>query len=283
MSGLFGGGTQKTETTVKLSPEQKALLGLAMPYATEFAKSGIQLPEGSGIVGFNPTQQASQGMALAAAGNQAKLAGGGGGFSDWLFSGDVLNPETNPGLRSAIEAGTRPIFEGLTEQALPAIRGEAISTGNFGSSRQGIAEGLASREASRAAGDVAGGIAYQGYQSGLDAMIKNLGLLPQTMSAQTGPAATVGAVGDVQQQLAQMLLSEARDRSMQEQLLPLNIGKELVGMVSGLPGATTASSTQMPSTNPLSALLGIASLGAGLFGGGGLFPIGSLFGAPTIY
>lgn len=262
--GLFGGGEQKSTTEIKLSPEQQAIVGQAMPYIKDFASQGVQLPGQTGIVGFNPTQTQAQGMALGAAGTQGQLAGAGAGFAGDLFSGKYLDPRTNPALQGTIDAATRPIFEGLTEQILPGIRGEAVTTGNMGSSRQGIAEGMAAREASRAAGDVGSQIAYQGYNSGLQAMLQNLGMLPNTLKSQTAAAGTTGAVGDVQQQLAQMMLSEQQDRFMQEQLMPLMIGKELAGIASGLPGGGTTSVTKTPGTSPLAAGLGIGSTLLGL-------------------
>ena len=255
-SDLFKTPDQKSKTTVQMSPEQRRLANLAMPQLTQFGTQGIKLPTETGIVDFNPTQQAAQQTALDAAGQQSGLAGQAGGFSDWLFSGAALDPNSNPALQATIDVATRPIFEGLTERALPMIRGEARTTGNIGSSRQGIAEGIASREASRAAGDTGSRIAYQGYQSGLDAMMRNLGLLPQTLDSMTAGARTTGAVGDTRYGLDQARLTEEQNRYMQQQLLPLSVGQELLAALGAIPGGTTTSTMKGGGASPFAQILG---------------------------
>jgi hypothetical protein len=256
---LFKAPKQKSTTSFQPSKEQQQLLTPAMGYLQDFAQQGVQLPTETGIADFNPTQLAAQGQALGAAGQQNALAGQGMGFSDWLFSGAALDPNSNPALQATIDASTRPIFEGLMERVMPQIRSEARTTGNMGSSRQGIAEGLASREASRAAGDTGSRIAYQGYQSGLDAMMRNLGLLPQTLGAMTAGAATTGAVGDAQYGLEQGRLTEEQSRYMQQQLMPLSIGQELLAAMGAIPGGTMTSKTSGGGGSPFSQILGAGS------------------------
>jgi len=262
---LFKAPDQKSTTTYQPSAQQKGVLNQALPYINQFASQGIKLPTSTGIADFNPTQLMAQQMALGAGQQQSSLAGQGAGFSDWLFSGAALDPNSNPALGATIDAATRPIFEGLTQVALPQIRGEARSTGNFGSSKQGIAEGLASQGASRAAGDAATNIAYQGYQSGLDAMMRNLGLLPSTLGTMTAGAATTGAVGDAQQGLDQARLTEEQSRYMQQQLIPLSIGQELLAAMGAIPGGSTTSKVSGGGGSPFSQLLGGGLTLASLF------------------
>ncbi len=64
MSGFFGGGTQEASTTFQLSPEQKEMLGLAMPFLKDFGTNPPSPPTGSSIAPFNPTQQFAQKGAL---------------------------------------------------------------------------------------------------------------------------------------------------------------------------------------------------------------------------
>lgn len=265
INDLFKAPDQKSTTSFKPSKEQKQLLTPTMGYLQDFAQQGVQLPTATGIADFNPTQLAAQSQALGAAGQQSSLAGQGAGFSDWLFSGAALDPNSNPALQATISAATRPIFEGLTQVALPQIRGEARSTGNFGSSKQGIAEGLASQGASQAAGDVGTNIAYQGYQSGLDAMMRNLGLLPSTLGSMTAGAATTGAVGDAQYGLTQGRLTEEQSRYMQQQLMPLSIGQELLAALGAIPGGSTVSKTSGGGASPFSQVLGAGLTAASMF------------------
>lgn len=276
MGGLFGAQKVENETKVELSPEQKELMKTAMPFFRQFADQGVTLPGGSGIVGFNPLQDAAQGMVLQGAEKQQDTVDAAKDYNDWLFSGGALDVNNNPGLRGAIDAATRPIYEQLTTSVLPGIRGEASTTGNFGSSRQGIAEGLAARGAASAAGDAASNIAFQGYNAGLEATGRANALLPQTLMSYNMPAQGVGTIGDIQRSMDQALLNETRNRFLQEQLLPLQMGQEMLGAVGAIPSAGTTSTSTGPGTNPLSAMLGIGSLFLGGMGGGS--GLGSLLG-----
>lgn len=269
MSGVFSPSKTNVRSTssVSLRPEQQNLLTAATPYVTKFAKEGITLPTGSSIAPFNTQQTAAQNMVLGRAGGINSGADEGLNASNFALSGDILLPESNPALRGAIDASTRPLFEGLTEQILPSIRGEANTTGNIGSSRQGIAEGIAARGTQQAAGDVASKVAYSGYQSGLDAQMRALGLLPQTLGAQTQGAQAVGAVGDAQQQMTQKLLDELKAQFLQRQTLPLDIGKELISLVGAIPTAGATATSQIPQPSLFQQLLGTAATAAGAYFG----------------
>ena len=266
MSGIFS--PSKTTTTssssVKLAPQQEAILNAAQPYVNKFATNGITLPTGSQIAGFNPTQLQAQQQVLTNAPKQQAGADTGLASSNWLLSGAALDPNSNPGLRGAIDAATRPLFENLTQTILPSIRGEAAGSGNIGSSRQGIAEGLATQGTQRAASDAASNIAFSGYNAGLDSMNRALGSLGSTLDAQNSSALGIGAVGDVNQQQQQMVLDEATQKYMQGQLLPLEIGKELVNLVGAIPSAGATNSTVAPGNSLFQNLLGAGMTAAGL-------------------
>lgn len=269
MSGLFSPKTTTATSTntVDLHPQQTELLGKAMPYLNKFANAGITLPTGSTVAPFNPTQTDAQSQVL---GNVNKMQAGadaGLNASNFTLNPNILSPDSNPGLRGTIDAATRPLFEGLTEQILPSIRGEANTTGNIGSSRQGIAEGLAARGTQNAVGDVGSKIAFSGYQSGMDSMMRSLGLLPQTLTSQNIPGSTMGAIGDANQQMTQQLLDEAKAQFLQKQTLPLDIGKELLNAVSAIPSAGTTGSTNTQGPSLFQQLLGAAATAAGSYFG----------------
>jgi hypothetical protein len=63
-----------------------------------------------------------------------------------------------------VQSAFRRLGEGFNEQVLPGIRGNAIASGQYGGSRQGIAEGLASRGLLYSMGDVANNMYNQAYQ-----------------------------------------------------------------------------------------------------------------------
>ena len=266
MSGIFSPSKQKTTSTsrVQLAPEQQQLLTAATPWVKQFATNGITMPTGSQVAPFNATQLQAQQQVLNNAPKQQGGADAGLASSNWLLSGAALDPNSNPGLRGAIDAATRPLFENLTQVALPQIRSDAMGTGNYGSTRQGVAEGLAIQGTQRAAGDAASNIAFQGYNSGLDAMNRALGTLGSTLDAQNASALGIGAVGDVNQAQQQAVLDEATNKYYQKQLMPLEIGKELINLVGAIPSAGASNSTVSPGNSLFQNLLGAGMTAAGL-------------------
>lgn len=260
-------------TTQELSPEQRQLLDLAMPGVMNFAASVPQRYQGSTVAGFTAPQVAGQNMALDAAGAQNALAGAGARTSDFWMSDAPWRPENNPALAGAVSAATRPITEQLTESILPQLRGEAVRTGNFGSSRQGIAEGIASGRASQAVGDTSAKLVNANYDTNVKAQMQALGLLPQTQAAQTVGAQTTSAVGDVQQALEQAKLTESANNFSYDQLAPYLQSRELLSYLQGIPGgsvnSTGQSTASTPQRNPITGALGGAASGAAM---------GSMFG-----
>lgn len=275
MSG--GGGSQDvTQTsTFQLSPEQRELFNLALPAFFNFAQNPPGAFPGQMVAGFDPTQLAGQQSIINAAQGGATDVASAALAASQFFLGPGLDPQTNPFLQSAIEAATRPITENLTRSALPNIRGEAITSGQFGGSRQGIAEGLATSGASQAIGDVAGTLSSQGFQTALEAGTRALGLAPATAALQFLPGGALSAVGAERQSQEQAGINAEMQRYMQEQLLPFLSAKEIMSLAFGFPGGTAVST----GTTTGGGIGGIQ----GALGGGGIGGfLGSLFGFPGV-
>lgn len=273
------GGTQNTTTTTtaQLSPQQQQILDLAMPGLQQFAANTPKRYGGSTVAGFDPSQTAAQNMALDTAGVQNWLSGQGIGAANTFLGGDIWNPASNPNLQGAISAATRPITQNLTESILPSIRGEAGSTGNFGSSRQGIAEGLASGRASQAVGDTASKLVQDQYSTNVNAQLRALGMLPMLQDSAIAGARTTGAVGDVRQAMDQAKLNEQVGNFNFDQYAPFLQSKELLSVLAGVPGGTTTAVGTGPARNPLMTTLGGAATGASL--GSAFGPWGTGIGA----
>lgn len=263
---MSGGSSQPpTQTTQQvLSPEQRELMQLAMPGLRDFAATVPERYQGSAVAGFDPNQVAGQEQALGAAGTIGNMASSGAGaLTDW-FSPGALDVQNNPNVRSSIDSATRPIYENLTQTALPAVRSSSAQTGNFGGSRQGIAEGLAMQGASNAAGDVSSRISSDAYNTNVKAQLSALGLLPQTQQAQLAEATTTSGVGDVRQQQQQRLLDETVGNFNYDQYAPFLQSKEIMSLLSGLPGGSTVSTGSVPGQNKAMSALGGAASGAAL-------------------
>lgn len=275
----FGNNQPQTQTTTQvLSPEQRQLMQLAMPGVTQFAASVPKRYGSSTVAGFDPSQVAGQEGALSSAGVQTDLARSGADTSNFWMSNAPWLPQNNPALQGSIDAATRPIQQQLTESTLPAIRDSAERTGNFGSSRQGIAEGVASGRASQAIGDASSKLVNENYQTNVNAQLKALGLLPQTTGVQTAGDVTTSGVGDVRQSMAQALLGEQVGNFNYDQLAPFLQSKEIMSLLSGLPGGSTQTVASGPQKNLLTGALGGAASGAAL--GSAIMPgIGTAAGA----
>lgn len=264
--GLFSSDpVPQTQVTQQvLSPEQQRLIALAMPGVEKFASSVPQRYAGSTVAGFDPSQVAGQEGALGSAGVQTDLARSGAGTSNFWMSDAPWQPQNNPALQGSIDAAVRPIQQQLTESTLPAIRDSAERTGNFGSSRQGIAEGLASGRASQAIGDASSKLVNENYKTNVDAQLKALGLLPQTTGTQTAGDITTSGVGDIRQAMAQALLGEKVGNFNYDQMAPFLQSKEIMSLLSGMPGGSTVTTASGPQKNTLTSALGGAAGGAAL-------------------
>jgi len=285
--------TNTSSTTTVNNPQQKKLIKLGMPYAEEFAASGgPTLLDKSAVAGFDPQQTAGQEMVLGTTPTMGNVVGAAGAGNQFLSSGDVLRPDSNPALQATIDASTRPITNQLLEQALPAIRGTAVNTGGFGGSRQGIAEGLATGRAAQAVGDTAAKVATTGYNAGLDSMVKAQQYAPQVAGAQALPGQYTSAVGDVRQNLTQQQLAEEHQRNMYEQTLPLMMSKELIGLGAAIPSrgtSTTGVSTTTPAVPAVTPMqyAGLGVQAAGLFsdprGKENIVQVGSLYDGTPVF
>jgi hypothetical protein len=260
-------GTQdvKQESTFRPSAQQEEIIGLAMPWIREFSQHPPGSPTGTQIAPFNQTQVGAQQGILDSIPGMLEHAQGAAQGNQFLFSGDVLKPESNPGLAGAISAATDPIVRHATEQLLPNVRGSAVNAGQYGGTRQALAEGQVADATLRQVGDTSAQLANEGYQSGLDAMVKGIALAPQTQAGLASPYALQNSVGDVQQGLTQAQMSEQWQQERLADMWPALIAKEIMGQQSMIPGGTNVTEGEQPGPSLFQQLTGgIGALG-GLF------------------
>lgn len=266
---MSGGSNDKTTTVQQADPWKKQ-----QPYLTDIFSQAKNLfynqqPSyypGTTVASFNPLETEGQSLALGAAlGPQMDIAQGAAGSNQFLMSPDILRADANPYLADYARAATRPIWESLREEALPAITGGSIAAGQLGNSRQGIAEGQAIGRAAQAAGDVTKGIYSDAYGQGLEAMARGLALAPQTAGLATVPAATVAGVGAQNRAYEQALIDDAMQRYMFEQQAPWNALAGYQGLVQGTYGGTGTSSIDQNQSMG-SQLAGAAGTGLATYG-----------------
>lgn len=263
-------GSTSTSTVQQLSPEQQKLFGLTFPvfnqYFDDKGNVAAKPYQGQTLAGTNPLQSLGQSMALGNAlgpvqgAVDATLKG-----TNFLTSGDVLDPSKNPGLQGTLDAATRQITDNFSRSILPQIRDQSVISGGYGGNRQGIAEGLAASDATKQIGDTSATILNQAYQSGLDAMSKGLGFAPSNIQAAFTPSTAVSGIGDVQQARSQAELNDIISNYYTQSFFPLQLAEEVAQIALGMPGGSASKSQQQGGgSSTLSDVLSGVTGGAGL-------------------
>lgn len=254
----MGGPSKVTQTTEqKLSPEQRELLQLGMGGAKEAMASQPPLP---GTPGFTPEQTAAQEGLLAKASPGGAISGAAENLAgaQKFLTGDVMNMDSNPYLRQAIDAAMRPITENFQQSVIPSIRSGAIQAGPsaLGGSRTQLAYGKASGDYMRQMGDTAASMANTAYGQNLDALVKGTALSPVSMQAMGFPETTMEAVGAQKRQLG---IEQGLD-PMRQNELDWSRALQLLGAAGSTPGGGTTG-TVTPATG--SGTMGTAAQIAG--------------------
>lgn len=271
---MGGSSTSDTKTTTQqLTPEQQQLVSQATGNWQQFANSNPTLPGSSAIAGFDPLQTAGQEQVLGSVGQAKGTVDSANAQNQYFTSGALLDPD-NPSTQGAIRAAVRPLTDTYRDVTLPGIAANASTSGsggvsaNYGSSRQGVAEGLATRDLNNKISDTSNAIANQARQSGLNATLAAIGQSPQIAASSTIPGTITSTVGDVRQGQAQNVLSADTAASQFQQWLPLLKAQLLTQGAAGLPGGSvTATGTSNQDANPISQLFGGAAAAGGLAGG----------------
>ena len=321
-----GGGGETQQVVQKNEPWSGV-----QPYLKDLYKSA------SGIYGkpqqFFPHQTYALQSPLSNVGQQAALGyannylpslvnAGTAGVGSMLNAADVgNNPYVNQmlgqqvsGMTNAFSQNADTITRNLTREWLPQIRSGAGLAGQYGSTRQGVAEGVALGEATRALGDY-GSNAQQAlgnsiaqtqlgaYGQGLDSQARALAFLPQQAQLGMMPSQIYGQVGGQQEQYNQQAINDAMQRFNFAQQEPYNratwYNQILTGATPYASQSTTSSGAGGGSAlggalgggmlgyslaGPLAAMggpvaNGIASLGAPL---AGTLGFGGAFAAPLV-
>jgi hypothetical protein len=183
---------------------------------------------------------------------------------------DVLYPGSNPALQQTINATIRPITESYMDPGgvFSQIRTGAMDAGQFGGSRQGIAEGVAAGRYANAIGDAAAKVATEGYNKGLDTFSRTLAFAPSAMQTSMVPAQTLASVGaSIEGRGAEQAAFEEAQRLWQLNApwLPLqNYANLIYG--GGSSGQTVSGNVPGPTTaQRLMGGLGGAAAGASLW------------------
>lgn len=273
LSGFFkgGGGGATTSVTQNFSPEEAARRAQVMDEAQKIYEqtapniSSASYPGARPVPFSMPTLMAQELLANYALNGAQNFANLGQGSAQFGLQ-DVLYPQTNPALEATITAAQRPVVQQFTDAGgvLSQIRDSATGAGQYGGTRQGIAEGIAMGRLGQTLGDISSNIATEGYKSGLDTFSRTMALLPALQQMGTNPATYMSAIGQQQEGLAQENENYAANARMWELNAPWAPLQNYASIVYGgaNPSTTTTQIGNMPRANPILGGIGGAATGA---------------------
>lgn len=227
-----------TNTTEPYGPQQPHLNNL-FARAENLYKNPAELYPGA----FTAPQALQSNQA--AAGLEAYATGPASNFVDSLIQanqfglGDVLRPDTNPALAAYGDALSAQIGRGFEQEILPALRSEAVGSGNASSTRREIAAGIAGRGATDAIERAQSGLYNEAYGRGLDAYGRALALGPQSLQAGAYPNLLLDTVGQRQTALQQQDINEAIQRHNFGELEPISRLAQFQNFITGNFGSET--------------------------------------------
>lgn len=264
-----GGDTKSTSVTQNYSPEEAARRTQVMDEAMRvYGNTAPQIANsqypGAAPVPFSPESLAAQSLAVNNAyGAQQGINQMNQGVNYGLST--AMDVDNNPYLAKAVEGAIRPITQSYTDTGgvMSQIRDGGIDAGQFGSSRQGIAEGIAGGRYAQEIGDVSSKMYTDAYDKGQDTFARTLMFAPQALQAGMLPVNWLSSVGGQKEDLAAAQAQYDADAAMwgyNSQWAPLNNMANLIYGGGSSQGTTTATQPGAPS-NRLGGAIGGAAMG----------------------
>lgn len=194
-----GGDQRQSSSNEPWAPYQPYLKDYAQELDANIGQR--QYYGGDMVADFTPDQLKSMGMLTGAADDLStynnQLGASMGTFMDPSF----MDPNRNPYQSGYVDAALRPIDQRYNEQVMPGIRGNSRMTGgsDYGSTRQGVAEGIATRGYLDTVGDVTSRINTDLYGKNIDATQRAMSMSPMLAQMMGVPGSLYGQVGSMQQ------------------------------------------------------------------------------------
>lgn len=279
-SSLYKGGAKKQETTSTQTntPTQADQYGNLVEGADAWLGAGGLDKNYGGVEGFDPVadmtpeQQAALGKTYQTGNALGELYGGAGtdSLKDYLGAYDP----NKTGVNKAIDAANARSNYNFETTQTGAIRQGATDTGQYGGTRQGIAEGLARGQLLQTQQDNANQMTYQDqqqYNQNRLGVLNNLSGI--TKGLNSGNALTYDA-GGLQQGQNQAEIAGGLEKWAYENNVSLNDLIAYKNLISGdMGGTTTGKSTQKGGGDGGSgAMTTIGTIGGAI--------VGAYFGSP---
>ena len=237
--GIFSAGTDTSTST--FDPVQSEQIGSLLSGAQDQFDRGFFDPSvfgQSGVAGFTPQQ-------LQALQQQQENAQSFSQFTPQASAGiqQLLSGQVNPIYEQQAQGQADFLQRNFERNVLPSIGQGFQSAGQYGGSRQGIAEGIAASDLNQQVANSTNQFFAQGAQQaqqGQQFALSNLGSL---LGQANAPSQQMFNIGSQYQGMNQAQLTDQMQRDLALQQLPLSELQAFQGLISGNYGGTTTSTT----------------------------------------
>jgi len=194
---------------------------------------------------FNSAPQASYQGPINANVNQTQIAGNNAAtqlgssylgqgeqtraLANQTLSGDFLNPQSNPYLGNVLSQLAVPTVRAFTEDFMPAATSQAIASGAYGGSRNGVTNALGIDRFTENLTNTIGAQLFDNYQTERDRQFQAPGLLQQAFGLEQGAVDTLRSAGSEQQGFAQQEIDEYRTLDSLARTQPFDLVDRLFG------------------------------------------------------
>ena len=281
-SSLYKGGSGKTSSTQTETPYQQGQYNTLLGGADKWLQGGGFDKNYGGSAGFDSVADLNAGQQAGLAGSQAtgqalsQLYGGAGQSSIADYLGDYDPNKT--GLTSALGAVNQQLDFNYGTQVAPQVRQGAVDTGQYGSTRHGIAEGLALGQLSQQKLNAGNQLAMQDQQQYNQNRLSALGNLSTITKGLNSGSGLQYDAGSLQQQQDQNEINGRLQEWAYNNNADLNDLLAYQQLVSGNYGGTTTG-TSKGAKGGSSALGTIGTIGGAVVGGFFGGPAGAAAGA----
>lgn len=264
-----GGGGGDATTTTKSDPWAgvapyliDVYAGARQNYDTQRTRPGFY--PGQMTAGFRPEEQIGQQAGINASFRQVpRIADQANRALGMSLSPGMLSPDSNPYLAQAAQHAINPIFDQLTERALPAIRHGSQAAGqDRGSTRSQLGQGLAASRAARDAAGTTAAMYSQGYGQGLDQMRAGMQLAPSMAGLNYLPSQHLQQIGGQRRAMDQAAIDESRARFEHGENAPFESLQRYASLIQPGMGVGGTASTTGPDQGGGGSAIGSAAGGA---------------------
>lgn len=281
--GSSGGGGSSTSTT-KMEPakEVKPYLEPYMNWAWGQTRNPYQSFQGQRIANLSPEQYMGAGLTSAQALNGFQGQGDAFGNYESTMRGDFMNPESNPWLRSNMNAAMSDITNAYRTGTKPTTDAAFSRSGAFGGSAWQDAVQNNERQLADSLGRTANEFLGSNYSMERGNQMQGLNMLPTMQNIGYTDAQKLSGVGDAFRQYQQDLLNTQYGDWQEAQNYPfkmLDIFGNQMRATMGAGGSSTTSQSGGYKPSPFAGALGGGLAGYGLTGsplGAGLGALGGL-------